>query len=414
MYVVYTNRTGGSHVSAPAPAFVQRRFFPARVVALRLRVVVEVVRDGGARRTTRGGEDLHLPLRLRRLARLVREQVLQVGHGDVFKRRDDGVGALQLVPRLPPEQQHGFGAALRRRLRHRVVVPEHHAPLGGAVHELRGALDGQRVREPIRDVLAGHHVGLALRVSLVGEKLENLELFQRVARGAKGLRAARRRHRDARLFHQSQERKHAGEQFVPGRWSRALLQRLNDLLLEDLLVNLRAALNEPAHLHRVARPPQLPGYEILGLHRRRELEHHLRGGRLLALLREAHPRSSVFRVASLHQSAFQLEHAPEPLRAEHALTLQGIRERGIVGDAHRREVRLLRAAKLARGGDERVRDDDVRRAAAVLHAASDCFTAPVRRETSARREGGWGQITTRPRSAWRAAGARAGARGGAS
>ena len=139
---------------------------------------------------------------------------------------------------------------------------------------MRRALDRQRV-EVSRRRPRGNHVRLAGRVARF-RKLEN-----RSARGGRTRRggsAARRRHRDARLPHEFQERKHPREQLVARGRGEAVFQRLHGLFPNNLLVNLRPSGHEPAHLHGVARPPKLPGHEILGLHSRRELEHHLRRG----------------------------------------------------------------------------------------------------------------------------------------
>mmetsp|Transcript_10871 Transcript_10871/g.50202 ORF Transcript_10871/g.50202 Transcript_10871/m.50202 type:complete len:247 (-) Transcript_10871:792-1532(-) len=183
-----------SHVRpSSSPLGPVRRLLPADVVALRLGLPAPLRDHRGGKL---GGEYLNLlPLRFRDVARLLREQPLKVLHAQICQLVHHGIRALQLVPRHPAEEQHALSAALHARLGDRGVVPEHHAPLRGASHRGARALYGQRVREPIADVLAAHDVGLASRRFWIFKVPRDPHAFQGLAQLTEALLAVHHRHR---------------------------------------------------------------------------------------------------------------------------------------------------------------------------------------------------------------------------
>mmetsp|Transcript_3042 Transcript_3042/g.13151 ORF Transcript_3042/g.13151 Transcript_3042/m.13151 type:complete len:507 (+) Transcript_3042:344-1864(+) len=332
-----TRRRTVSHVRPPAPPFqVIRRLLSARVVAHRLGLPRPLRDDRGGKL---GREYLHLlALGLRRLARLLGEQTLEILDGQIRQPSHHGVRPLQLVPRLPAEEKHALGAALHARLRHGRVVPEHDAPLRGPTHRGARSLDGQRIGEPVADVLSRHHVGLSGGRVRVFEVPHHPQRVQRDAQLGEPLLAVHDRHRHVRALEQLQELLDAGLKFV----RRAALR-------DDRLEDLDALLVVPPHLHGIPRPPQLAGDEILGFHGVAVLQDHLRGRRVVVPLREFHPRLAVLLLPALDQHPLQVEDASEPGGGEHHLADERVGERGVVCDADGREVGFGRAALLHRG-----------------------------------------------------------------
>mmetsp|Transcript_5499 Transcript_5499/g.19868 ORF Transcript_5499/g.19868 Transcript_5499/m.19868 type:complete len:210 (+) Transcript_5499:1390-2019(+) len=186
---------GSSNIPSSPSLEVIRRFFPPRVVRLRLRPRVRRRHRRRHRRPFRW-HDLHLPLRLRGFRRLIREEIFQIRDGEIRELLHDAVRVLHLVPRLPPEEQHRLRPFLVARLRDGRVVPEHDRPLGRSLHEIARSLERLWIREPVPDVVRGDDVR-PLPVVRVLEIPQDANLGQDAAQVVVPVRVRDGSHRDA-------------------------------------------------------------------------------------------------------------------------------------------------------------------------------------------------------------------------